>query len=92
MNQKLEQIEDDIKKLKQRNKKVEQNKAWEVSIARKSILSILIYICVLICFLYLDISNPFFNAIIPTTAFILSTMSMTWFKYLWLNKFYKGNI
>jgi peptidoglycan/LPS O-acetylase OafA/YrhL len=79
----------EIKKIKERNQRVEADKAWEVSSARKIVIAILTYIVVVIFFIAANLPNPFVNAIVPTAGFILSTLSLPLFKQIWLKKFYK---
>ena len=85
----LNNIQNEIKNIKQRNQKVEIAKSWETSISRKMLISLLTYIVISIFFLYIGISKPYLNAIIPSIAFILSTLSMNLFKNLWIKYIYK---
>lgn len=86
-------IEDDlkkeIKKLKQRNKKVEADKDWELSLFRKLLILILTYLVIAIFFLFAKIEKPFLNAIVPSLAFLLSTLTMPFFKKFWLKNIKK---
>lgn len=77
-------VEKEIEKIKERNKKVEQNKAWETSIVRKVIIAILTYFVIVIFFTVAKLPNPFLNSIVPATAFILSTLSLSIFKKIWI--------
>lgn len=82
-------FEEEIERIKERNKKVEADKAWETSCTRKVVVSLATYI-VMICVMWvLKMENPFISAIIPTLGFLLSTVSANLVKKLWLNKFYK---
>lgn len=80
----LEQIKSDIKDIKERNRRVETDKAWETSLARKILVAILTYIVVVLFFYFADLSKPFVNAIVPTIGFVLSTFSIPWFKNIWI--------
>jgi preprotein translocase subunit SecF len=80
----IEQIKKDIKKIKDRNTRVETDKAWETSMSRKVLIAVLTYIVVVLFFLFAKLPNPFINAIIPTIGFVLSTMSIPYFKKLWI--------
>ena len=84
-------MEQKIQEIIERNKRVEADKAWETSIFRKFCIAILTYFVILIIFLILNIQKPFINAIIPTTWFILSTLSLWFLKKIWLKYFYKIN-
>ncbi|EKD66671.1 MAG: hypothetical protein ACD_49C00023G0014 [uncultured bacterium (gcode 4)] len=84
-------MEQKIQEIIERNKRVEIDKAWETSFFRKICVAILTYFVILIIFIILDIQKPFINAIIPTTWFILSTLSLWFLKKVWLKYFYKTN-
>jgi hypothetical protein len=88
MNQK--QIEKEIIAIKKRNKKVEADKAWETSNARKFLIAIFTYILIVLFFWVMSLPNPLINAVVPTVGFVLSTLSMPYFKKYWINKFYKN--
>lgn len=80
----LEKLKKEIEQIKQRNKEVESAKAWELSWQRKIIILALTYIGVLSVFISAEIPKPFANAIIPTIAFALSTLSLPFFRKYWL--------
>lgn len=66
----------EIEQIKQRNDRVEADKAREISITRKIIIMILTYIVIVLFFYTTKLSNPRTNAIVPTLAFMLSTLSL----------------
>jgi hypothetical protein len=84
------EIISEIKKLKQRNKRVEADKAWETSIIRKIIVAILTYFVIVIFFHFAGLPKPFINSIVPTAGFVLSTLSLPFFKKFWVKYLYKG--
>lgn len=81
----LEQIKKDIQEIKDRNFRVEKDKAWETSFSRKILISILTYFVIVLFFLFAELPKPFINAIVPTLGFLLSTLSISYFKKLWEN-------
>ena len=81
----MKDIEKRILAIESRNKKVELDKAWETSNTRKLIIATLTYVVIVLLFFSSDIKNPFVNAIVPTLGFLLSTLSLSFFKKLWLN-------
>lgn len=83
-------IKSEIKLIKKRNKKVEIDKAWETSIFRKVTIAVLTYFVVVLFFYFSWLGKPFINAIVPTIWFLLSTLSMSFFKRIWLKYFYKN--
>ncbi|MCX6741977.1 MAG: hypothetical protein NTX24_02255 [Candidatus Pacearchaeota archaeon] len=78
------ELEKEINKIKERNKKVEDDKAWETSWTRRVILAILTYIVIVIFFYVASLPKPFLNSIVPTLAFILSTLTIPIFKRIWI--------
>jgi len=74
----------DIEKIKQRNKRVEADKAWETSWSRKILVTILTYIVIVIFFYFAGLPKPFTNSIVPAVAFVLSTATLPMFKKLWI--------
>jgi len=85
---KIEQLEQEILKIKDRNKKVEADKAWETSLSRKLLIAVLTYIVIVIFFFTAGLPKPFVNAIVPTIGFILSTLSIPFFKKVWEKRMY----
>ena len=78
------EIEKEIEKIKQRNKKVELDKSWETSLTRKVCIMILTYIVVLIySYITKNISNIFISSLIPVIGFFLSTLSLKLIRNLW---------
>jgi hypothetical protein len=84
-------LEKEIESIKERNRRVEFDKSWEISVSRKIIISGLTYVTVVIFFYFTHLPNPFLNAIVPSIAFILSTLSLSFFKKIWLNFHKKSN-
>ena len=82
-------MKDEINTIQQRNIKVETDKAWEVSFTRRLIISILTYFIIVIFLHIINISNPWLNALVPTIGFFLSTLSLPFFKKIWIKLIYK---
>lgn len=87
--EKLQQLEKEIKKIKERNKRVETNKAWENSYFRIFLLILFTYLSIGFYLQVIEIPNPWLNAIVPAFAFMLSTLTLPFFKKIWLKYFYK---
>lgn len=84
-----EEIQKELEALKERNKRVEANKAWETSWTRKIVILVLTYFVVVVFFVVADLGNPFVNAIVPTMGFFLSTITAPFVKNWWLARVYK---
>ena len=73
-------IEKELSFIKDRNKKVELDKAWETSFARKMVILVLTYV-IIVLFMYVShIVKPWLNAIVPTIGFFLSTLTLPFIK------------
>lgn len=80
----LDELEQRITKIEERNRKVELDKAWETSYARRGILIVFTYLAIGLYMNAIGIQNAWLNAIIPSVGFLLSTLTLPFFKELWL--------
>lgn len=78
------ELENEIAKIKERNKKVELDKAWETSGTRKICICILTYI-VVVTYSHLinKISNVWLSSLVPVIGFTLSTVSLKLVRNVW---------
>jgi len=83
-NLNLKQLEEEIDKIKSRNCKVEIDKAWEVSYTRRVALMLFTYLSVGFYLAAIKVQNPWLNAIVPSIAFMLSTLTLPFFKKIWI--------
>lgn len=78
------ELENEIVKIKERNKKVELDKAWETSWTRKICICILTYIVVVIYSHFINkISNVWLSSLVPVIGFTLSTVSLKLVRKVW---------
>lgn len=77
-------LEKEINELKVRNKRVETDKAWETSLTRRGLLTIFTYLAVGFYLNAINVENSWFNAIVPSIGFLLSTLTLPYFKNLWI--------
>ncbi len=89
MKEEIIKLKEEIALIKKRNKKVEIDKAWERSFFRRGLLIIFTYLAIGIYLRAINISNSWLNAIVPAVAFWLSTLTMPFFKELWIKYFNK---
>ena len=80
----LKELESEISKIKERNRRVEKDKAWETSWARRILVFVFTYIVVVVFFYFAELPRPFLNSIVPALAFLLSTLTLSYFKNLWM--------
>ncbi len=80
----IKNLEDRVTKIETRNKTVESDKTWEISITRRLTIAVLTYI-IIVLFLFANKNlEPLKNALLPTLGFLLSTLSLSVFKDFWL--------
>ncbi len=77
-------LEERVKKIEERNTKVELDKSWETSWTRKICIMILTYL-VVITYSYLirEYDNIFLSSLVPVIGFTLSTLSLKVIRKLW---------
>ena len=80
----LETLRKEIEEIKIRNKRVETDKAWETSNARKALIIALTYFTVVLFLIVSGATNPLLNAIIPSLGFFLSTLTVPAVKNWWI--------
>lgn len=82
----MSEIEGRLSVIEQRNARVEADKAWETSWTRRGLLVLFTYIAISSYLWAIGISHPLLNAIVPAVGFMISTLTMPWFKAQWLNR------
>lgn len=79
-------IEDRLERLESRNARVEADKAWETSWARRISIAVLTY-AVVAAYLALVIGiDPWLNALVPVGGFLLSTLTLSYLKSLYISR------
>ena len=76
-----------LKNIEDRNKRVEIDKNWETSITRRGLLTLFTYLAIGVYLRSVNIEKPWLNAIVPAVAFMLSTLTMPFFKKVWVKHF-----
>jgi len=85
----MSDLEKEITTIKARNKKVEIDKEWETSWTRKILLMIFTYLAIGFYLQAINIDKPWLNAIVPSIGFLLSTLTLPFFKKVWIACFKK---
>lgn len=77
-------FEKEINEIKDRNKRVELDKAWETSWTRRICIIILTYgVVLLYSYIVRKYSNIYLSSIIPVIGFTLSTLSIKVVRRIW---------
>ncbi len=79
-------LEKRIAELEARNKRVEADKAWEGSWARKVSIMTVTYFVVASYLYFVVHVDPWINAVVPVVGFFLSTLTIGLFKKIWISK------
>lgn len=78
------EIENEILKIKERNKRVELDKAWETSFVRRICICILTYIVVVIYSIVIKkTTSIWLSSLVPVIGFTLSTLSLKLVRNIW---------
>ena len=77
--------EQEIIQLKERNKKVESEKAWEISLVRKLFISFFTYVVAEVWLCIIHEPNSWLKAFVPVAGYLLSTLSLSPIKKYWIN-------
>ncbi len=81
--QRLAAVEMAMREVLARNQRVERHKAWETSRTRLLSVTLVTYITMIFVFVVLGSVQPMFDALVPTTGFFLSTLSLPFVRRLW---------
>ena len=80
----MENLDQKIAEILERNARVEADKAWEISWMRRITIAVLTY-SIAVLFLWLINSDRFWlNAGVPALGYLLSTLSLPWVKRWWI--------
>jgi hypothetical protein len=86
MKNDIAELKREIALLKERNKRVEADKAWETSMLRKVSVLITTYCVVALTLVVIGSDRPLVNALIPSLGYVLSTLTLGMLK----NRFTKS--
>jgi len=85
----LQTLKGEIEAIKERNHRVEIDKAWERSPIRIMSVVVITYIIAVLVMYAIGITNYLLSALIPTIGYFLSTQSLPFIKRRWIKYFYK---
>ena len=88
LEQRIANLELQITQIQERNKRVEGDKAWEISKFRIVSVSLLTYLITCVVFKILGVKEFYLSAIIPTLGYFLSTQGLPILKNFWIKKYF----
>jgi Riboflavin kinase len=83
-------IESELKRIHERNLRVEADKAWETSWTRRGFISAATYVIAAVWLIVIHDTFPLLKAIVPVAGFILSTLSLPILKRAWIRDKYRS--
>lgn len=79
-------LENRIAKLETRNRRVEGDKAWEISWTRRIAIMVLIYATIVFYLHFVIHINPWINGLVPVLGYTVSTVTVSKLKNSWLKR------
>jgi len=79
----MNSLESRVKNIEKRNKKVEQDKAWETSWTRRLSITAMLYVITVIYLFLIDGQQPFSSALVPAGGYLISTLAFKTIKSIW---------
>ena len=80
----MEQPDQTIAAILERNKRVEADKAWETSLTRRFSIAVITYLTACLFLWLIEDALPFIHALVPTGGYLLSTVSLPWIRRWWV--------
>jgi hypothetical protein len=77
-------VEKEINEIKERNSRVELDKAWETSLLRRGFIAAITYIVALTWLVLIDETNVGLKAVVPVAGYLISTFSLPWLRGIWI--------
>jgi hypothetical protein len=85
----LYKIEQELDVIKQRNLRVEADKAWETSFFCVITITLLTYLVTAFIFYGIGITYFWLNALIPSIGFFISVQSLPFIKRWWIKRYFR---
>lgn len=79
-------IEKRLALIEARNRRVEDDKAWETSLTRKFAIALLTYFVIVLYLQFVVHINPWLNALVPVMGYLLSTLVIQKAKEAWMKR------
>lgn len=79
----------DLEAIRIRNIKVEADKAWETSWARRLSICVITYFFLVFYLPVLGLKDSYLHATVPVCGYLFSTLTLPFVKNFWLKKIYK---
>ena len=87
MENRVQKLEGEVREIRERNARVEAEKAWETSWFRVGSIMAVTYVIATAALYAIGNDNPLRNALIPTLGYFLSTQSLPFIKQWWAARY-----
>lgn len=84
MENRIQKLEKEVEEIKQRNLRVEADKAWETSYFRVFLISAIIYVVAVKVLYFVGANDYYLNALVPAIGYFLSVQSLPFIKKWWI--------
>jgi hypothetical protein len=85
----VDDVRDDVREIKDRNARVEREKEWETSWTRRLVIVGATWLAAWAWLLNLGVDNAALHALVPSAAYVLSTLSLPVIKRWWMRSRFK---
>jgi hypothetical protein len=86
LTEEVENLKLEVEKIKERNRRVETDKAWEKSKTRSLFIALSSFVIIYIVMRQVNADHPLANALLASLAYYLSTLSYGILKSWWLKR------
>lgn len=86
MDERLNHIEEELRSIKERNARVDADKAWETSLFRMLSLGLITYLVAALLLYLIRAENILLVAFVPAAGFILSVQTLPPLKRWWIKR------
>ncbi|MFA7302739.1 MAG: RidA family protein [Candidatus Paceibacterota bacterium] len=80
-------LEQRVREIEQRNRRVEADKAWEKSLVRTGTITVATYVIATCVLIVIGNSDAFRNALIPSLGYFLSIQSLPFLRVKWIKSY-----
>ena len=87
----MDTLEAEIRLIKERNQRVESDKAWETSWFRRGLIAVITYAVASLALYVIGVTDFYLAAFIPTLGFLLSTLTLPAVKRWWVTRVYRAS-
>jgi hypothetical protein len=90
MEERILKIEEELRLIRERNGRVEADKAWETSLFRILAIAGITYVIASVVMWLIGSTNFYLNALVPVVGYLLSTQSLPAVKRWWIGRRFSG--